>query len=107
MSKESQAENAAVEAITQRSTDLVAEYTRLLDQFVNQLVPPVLDNAEYAARTSALMIAVNRELARCAAAFGETHGVDPEQMIRLVIGQFTKNFSIALDAMEGQGKQLQ
>jgi 16S rRNA C1402 N4-methylase RsmH len=107
MSRETRQANSAVSAITERSSDLVAQYTAELDAFVNGLVPSLLDNAEYAARTSALMIALNRELARCAAAFGEVHGVHPEAMIQLVVVQFSKNFSIALDAMDGQGQSVQ
>lgn len=84
MSKETRSANAAVEAVKARSSDLVDEYTATLTEFANGLVPPYLDNAEYAARTSALMIALNRQLARCAVAFGEAHQVDPEAMLQLV-----------------------
>ena len=93
--------------IVARSTDLVEEYTDHLTRFTNQLVPVFLDNAEYAARTSALMIALNRQLARCATAFGGAHGVGPEQMIELVVGQFAKNMALCGAAMEGEGETRQ
>jgi hypothetical protein len=104
MSRESR---AAVASVTARSADLVEEYTAKLDEFVTALVPPFLDNAEYAARTSGLMIALNRQLARCAAAFGEVHGVTPEAMASLVAGQFSRNFQTALGAVQGEGQVLQ
>lgn len=94
-------------AIVARSSDLTEEYTRRLGNFTDGLVPPFLDNAEYAARTSALMIALNRQLARCATAFGEVHGVSPEQMINLVVAQFAKNMSVCASAMEGEGETRQ
>lgn len=107
MSKESRAVNSAVAAVTARSSDLVDEYTAQLDTFVNGLVPPFLDNAEYAARTSALMIALNRELARCAVAFGQTHQIAPETMIELVTGQFAKNMAVCASAVDGAGATVQ
>jgi hypothetical protein len=97
----------AAPSVTERSSELVEQYTAELETFVNGLVPPFLDNAEYAARTSALLIALNRQLARCAAAFGEVHGVTPEQMTSLVGSQFAKNFRTALDAVRGEGQVLQ
>jgi hypothetical protein len=107
MSKQSRAANAAVNAVHARSSDLVDDYTAQLDTFADGLLPPFLDNAEYAARTSALMIALNRQLARCAAAFGEVHGVSPDDMATLVGSQFDKNYRIALDATRGEGQVLQ
>lgn len=95
--------NRAEAAVVSRSTELVEEYTDHLTSFVNGLVPPFLDNAEYAARTSALMIALNRQLGRCATAFGEAHGVSPEQMIELVVAQFVKNMAVCAEAVEGEG----
>ena len=97
----------AISAVAERSSDLTEEYTRQLDEFVNTLVPPMLSNSEYAARTSALMIALNRELARCAAAFGEVHGVTPEQMTSLIGSQFARNFETSLAAVRGQGNSIQ
>lgn len=107
MSRESRQAASAVASITERSSELVDEYTRRLDLFTNGLVPPMLDNAEYAARTSALMIALNRQLARCAVAFGQVHQVDPEQMIELVVGQFAGNVAKCASAMEGDGQTVQ
>lgn len=99
--------NRAEAAVVSRSTDLVEEYTDQLTAFVNGLVPPFLDNAEYAARTSALMIALNRQLGRCATAFGNAHDVSPEDMIKLVIAQFVKNMAVCADAVEGEGATRQ
>jgi hypothetical protein len=97
----------AVASVTARSADLVEEYTDKLNTFVNGLVPPFLDNAEYAARTSALMIAFNRQLGRCATAFGNAHGVSPEAMIELVVAQFVKNMAVCAEAVEGDGETRQ
>lgn len=107
MSKETRAANTTIADITARSSDLVDDYTAQLDLFTNELVPVFLDNAEYAARTSALMIALNRQLARCAVAFGSTHQIDPEEMIRLVTQQFVKNVAICASAVEGDGETRQ
>ena len=107
MSKETRQAATVLTAIQQRSSDLVDQYTADLDGFVNSLVPPFLDNAEYAARTSALMIALNRELARCAVAFGQAHEIELETMIHLVVGQFTKNLALCSDAIEGAGQTVQ
>ena len=93
--------------IQERSSTLVDEYSQKLDAFVNEIVPPVLDNAEYAARCSALLIALNRQLARCAASFGEVHGVSAEDMLELVRAQFIKNYRISLAAVEGAGESVQ
>ena len=92
-----------LDTVAERSSDLTAEYTRQLDEFASGLVPPMLSNAEYAARCSALMIALNRELARCAVAFGEAHGITAEQMKALVIGQFQRNYATASAAVRGEG----
>lgn len=107
MSRETRQVNAAEAAVVSRSSDLTEEYTRQLDAFTNRLVPPFLDNAEYAARTSALMIALNRQLARCATAFGQAHEVAPETMIELVIGQFAKNMAVCANAVDGEGETVQ
>lgn len=107
MSKETRDANAAVEAVKLRSSDLVDEYSATLAEFTNGLMPTFLDNAEYAARTSALMIALNRELARCAVAFGAAHDVAPEVMIQLVNAQFVKNMAICASAVDGDGQMVQ
>jgi hypothetical protein len=107
MSKEARSVNSTIASITARSSDLVEQYTVQLDTFTNEIVPVFLDNAEYAARTSALMIALNRQLARCAVAFGETHQIAPEAMIELVTAQFVKNMAICASAVEGEGAVLQ
>jgi hypothetical protein len=66
-----------------------------------------LANDEYAARCSALLIALNRELARCAAAFGEVHQIDPAEIMTLVAEQFSKNHVHALNALRGEGSSVQ
>lgn len=88
-----------------RSIELQDEYTHDLDAFTNKLVPPMLANDAYAARCSALMIALNRQLARCAAAFGEVHGLSPVQMQSLVMKQFGRNYGICIDALQGEGQE--
>lgn len=107
MSNQSRATNTVMADITARSADLVDDYTAKLDAFTNDIVPVFLDNAEYAARTSALMIALNRQLARCAVAFGETHRIDPETMIQLVTAQFVKNMAVCASAIDGEGETRQ
>lgn len=93
--------------VQERSSELVEEYAQKLDAFVNELIPSVLDNPEFAARCSALLIALNRQLGRCAAAFGGVYEVSNEEMRELVFGQFDRNFRIALSALGGQGKRVQ
>ena len=93
--------------VRERAGLLTDDYAQKLDAFVDELVPPVLDNAEFAARCSALLIALNRQLARCAASFGEVHLVSPEAMEALVFGQFRRNFRISHDALEGAGEAVQ
>jgi hypothetical protein len=94
------------ETTLERSEELQAEYTLELDGFVNRLVPSTLSNAEYAARTSALMIALNRELARCAAAFGDVWQVGPKDMIELVTAQFVGNYARCRAATQGEGQRI-
>lgn len=97
----------AIEQIGARAEDLKEEYTRRLDAFANELVPPMLSNSEYAARCSALLTALNRELARCAASFGEVHKVAPEDMQTLVVLQFRRNFAHCRAALDGIGESIQ
>lgn len=103
----SAAARQSIADITTRSADLVDDYTAKLDALTNETVPVFLDNAEYAARTSALMIAFNRQLARCAVAFGNTHQIGPETMIDLVTKQFVKNMAVCSMAVEGNGETRQ
>jgi hypothetical protein len=93
----------SLQTVQDRASDLTEAYSQKLDAFVNELIPPVLKNDEYASRCSALMISLNRQLARCAASFGEVHEVSPEEMTNLVFAQFIRNFRISRDALEGQG----
>lgn len=92
-------------AVLERSSDLTEQYTDELNAFVEQRVPMALDNTEYAARCSGLMIALNRQLARCAAAFGEANEVPPESIRTLVMGQFSRNFGICIATVRGEGRE--
>jgi hypothetical protein len=94
------------ETVEGRAKDLTDAYSQKLDAFVNELVPTVLDNREYAARCSALLIALNRQLARCAASFGEVHQVTPDDMTNLVFAQFVRNLGISWGALDGAGQRV-
>lgn len=110
MSKQPRAAATATASVAERSSDLVEDYTARLETVIAGLMSTntsIISNAEYAARTSALMIALNRQLARCAAAFGEVHGVAPDEMTKLVEAQFGNNFRRCLDAVAGEGQSLQ
>lgn len=98
-----------IKAILARADTLSLDYTQRFDELVNQMVPKTLANDEYAARCAALMIALNRELARCAATFGEVHEIESESMLMLVGMQFQKNYGICLDVLRGaaQGQTMQ
>ena len=87
--------------ILNRTNVLVEDYTTRFDELVNAMVPRTLSNEEYAARCGALMIALNRELARCAATFGEAHEIEQGTIVLLVGTQFTKNYAMCLDAIRG------
>lgn len=91
--------------IEERSAELVDDYAQRLDEFVNELIPPVLDNAEFASRCSALLIALNRQLGRCAAAFGDVYQVAPDEIRSLVHGQFERAYRIAREALDGEGRR--
>lgn len=97
----------AINRIGERAEELKADYTERLDAFANELVPPMLSNSEYAARCSALLTALNRELARCAASFGQVQGIDIEEMQTLVVLAFRRNFAICHAALDGAGDSVQ
>lgn len=97
----------AIDGIKERSSELAEDYTEKLTAFVDELVPSMLANDEYAARCSALLIALNRQLARCAAAFGEVHQIDPQEIMALVAEQFSQNHVKALNALRGEGGTIQ
>ena len=91
--------------IMERADELADKYSVDLDAFVNGLVPTFLDNKEYAARTAALMIALSREIARCASSFGETHQIDRREMIGMVGQMFGSHYGRCIAAIdEGAGK---
>jgi uncharacterized protein (DUF2267 family) len=82
-----------------RHADLVDEYTAEMTKWADSKVPPILNNADYADRTSALMIALTRQFARAAAAFGEAHQVDPEKVAEAVVKMFANDHVQALTAI--------
>lgn len=86
------------QTIEEITSDLVEQYTAELGTWVRERIPLLLEDKQFAARTAGLMIAMNRKLAECAAAFGETHGLEAEQIHILVLQQFTKNHAMALQA---------
>lgn len=92
-----------MDTVVTRSSLLTAEYSLKLTELVNATLPEMLDNAEYAARTSALMVALNRELARLAATCGESQEIDPDTMMELVSKQFVNNFGRCLTVIRGEG----
>lgn len=89
--------NTAAEA---RVNALTETYGKELDAWANERVPKLISNGEYAARSAALMIALGRELARVAVAFGEAHEVSAQEVAELVIKAFVKNHLAALDAVQ-------
>jgi hypothetical protein len=99
--------NEALENVADQATSMVETVSAELDRFVNERVPCILTNAEYATATSALMISLNRQLARCAAAFGEAQGIDPNEMIQLVAAQFDRNYARCLDVIRHGNGRLQ
>lgn len=93
--------------IVQRSHQLSQDYTQHLDEMVNKMVPRTLSNEEYAARCGALMIALSRELGRCAATFGETHEIEPEQIIDVVQMLFSNHYATCLQVIRGEAQTVQ
>jgi len=89
-----------VDQIKQRTELLANTYTVELDAFVNEHVPRTLDNKEYAARCGALMIALSRQLARCAVSFGETHEIERGKMVDMVGNNFVTHYAKALEAVD-------
>jgi hypothetical protein len=83
-----------------RVNELVDAYGRELDAWANERVPKLISNGEYAARSAAIMIALNRELARVAVAFGEAHDVGPGEVADLILSAFVKNHRLALQAVQ-------
>lgn len=79
---------------------LTADYTKEIGDLVDSKVPPILDNQTYAARTSALVIALTRSLARAAAAFGEAQNQDSDAVGGLILQLFTKTHIDVLQTIE-------
>jgi hypothetical protein len=80
--------------------ELSLAYSKEIGAWCDDKVPPILGNADYAARTSALVIALTRELARAAAAYGEAQDQDSETVGGLILALFTKNHIQALETIE-------
>lgn len=97
----------AEETFQQRSIALTEEYSNELEAYVDERVPPVLDNTEYAARCSSLLIALTRQLARAAAAMGQANGQDELEVRTVVMGMFNRNYDRALKSLAGEGSTVQ
>jgi hypothetical protein len=84
--------------INRRTSDLVDQYDDEFRKLVDGKIVLTLTNDEYAARTAALLISLNRQLSRAAAAFAGSNGVSDEEMLAMVMAQFTSNFAKATAA---------
>lgn len=82
-----------------RADELVEAYTRELTEWMDGKLPTILGNAEYGSRCAAVMIALNRQLGRIAAACGETQNVQPDIMADLVVSQFMKHHLQSISAL--------
>lgn len=92
-------------AFQERSIALTEQYTNEFGQIIDREVPMTLSNAEYGARTSSLLIALTRQLARCAAAFGHANGQSPDDVQIMVMKMFGTNYNRAMEALTtGEGK---
>jgi hypothetical protein len=89
-----------------RVDDLLDEYGAFFGNLIDARLPTIIDNGEYAARTAALMITLNRQLARVAAACGEAQQVDDQVIGTLVVGQFAKNHASCVEALRMRDKVL-
>jgi len=87
-----------------RVSDLTDDYTKELAEWTDGKVPPLTSNPEYAARTSALMIALSRNLARAAAAFGESQNVEAEEVVAMVVKMFVTNHLSAIQTIDATNK---
>lgn len=87
------------DVLQEASEDMTARFTRELSEFMRERLPTTLSDAEFAAASSGMMIALNRQLATCAAAFGETHQVNPQALKKIVKAQFDNNLARALDTL--------
>lgn len=89
------------------TAELADNFTNELGSWLRERLPILMSNSEFAATSSALMIALNRKLADAVVAFGETHGVDPAELDLLVIQMFQKNHVFALEAARGMYETVQ
>lgn len=92
--------------IQTRSLELTARFTAELTEYCDKRVPALLDNAEYAAACSALLIALTRQLGRAAAAFGTANRQDPADIATMVVRMFNTNHQRSLAAI-GEGETVQ
>lgn len=88
--------------VQDRAEHLNERVTRELEGFVRERIPETMENMEFAAMAGALMVALSRQLASCAAAFAETHQVDPQAVKTIIHGQLARNFEIAVDALRAE-----
>lgn len=93
-----------MEDATQRTVAMTTDYTNRIGKTVERLMPAHLDDAEFALRSSAMLIALNRQIARVAASFCATHGVMPDVMTEMVREQFGQNFTEAMSTVLGTGR---
>lgn len=84
--------------VQNRTVALADDLTTELGIWVRSKIPLLMSDMEFAATSAALMIALNRKLAECAVAFGETHGIDDTEIGGLVFQQFSQNHRRALQA---------
>jgi hypothetical protein len=90
-----------------RAIALTNQFTNELGEYCDAHVSPLLSNAEYAASCSSLLIALSRQLGRCAAAFGKANMQSEEDVRTLVFRMFNKNYDIAMAAIGAEGETVQ
>lgn len=73
------------------TTEAIDKFTDDLGDWIRERVHPGLPNEEFVAVCSGMMIALNRELATCAAAFSRVNGVDELSVDKLVESQYRSN----------------
>ena len=90
-----------------RTIELTNQFTTELTDYCDTRVPPLLDNAEYAASCSALLISLTRQLGRCAAAFGAANNQKADDVRVMVTRMFNTNFDRAAEALSSEGQAVQ
>lgn len=90
------------EQVKSKTSDLVDQFDKEFGDLIDGKINPLMPNLEYAALSAALLISVNRQLARIAAAFGDSQQIDHQVVAEMVVSQFSKNFSMACGALVKQ-----